>query len=279
MRMLSKNTIEQWIIPHLSIGSRGFECKVPLVELVEAILYRLKTGCQWRELPTEKFFSETILSWNSVYYHFNKWGKAGCWRKIFVNLLRENRQYLDLSRLSLDGSHTPSKNGGEAVAYQGRKSCKTTNTLFIVDNQGIALSMSTPQDGNHHDLYEINILFNELCDMLKDAGISLDGLFLNADSGFDSKELKEVCSKEGIIANIKPNPRNKQDNKITEITDKIFDNELYKGRYVIERTNAWIDGFKALLIRFEFSVQNWVSLHLMAFSVILLHKVAKKTKV
>lgn len=71
MRMLSKNTIEQWIIPHLSIGSRGFECKVPLVELVEAILYRLKTGCQWRELPTEKFFSETILSWNSVYYHFN----------------------------------------------------------------------------------------------------------------------------------------------------------------------------------------------------------------
>ena len=277
--MLSKNTIEKWIIPNLSIGSRGFECKVPLVELVEAILYRLKTGCQWRELPTEKFFSETILSWNSVYYHFNKWGKAGCWRKIFVNLLRENRQYLDLSRLSLDGSHTPSKNGGEAVAYQGRKSCKTTNTLFIVDNQGIALSMSTPQDGNHHDLYEINILFNELCDMLKDAGISLDGLFLNADSGFDSKELKEVCSKEGIIANIKPNPRNKQDNKVIEITDKIFDDELYKGRYVIERTNAWVDGFKALLIRFEFSVQNWISLHLMAFAVILLHKVAKKTKV
>jgi hypothetical protein len=137
----------------------------------------------WRELPTEKFFSDTILSWNSVYYHFNKWSKAGCWRKIFINLLRENRKYLDLSRLSLDGSHTPSKNGGEAVAYQGRKSCKTTNALFVVDNQGIPLSMSTPQDGNHHDLYEINILFNELCGMLKEAGISLDGLFLNADGG------------------------------------------------------------------------------------------------
>jgi hypothetical protein len=42
--MLSKNTIEKWIIPSLSVGSRGFEPKVPLVELVEAILYRLKTG-------------------------------------------------------------------------------------------------------------------------------------------------------------------------------------------------------------------------------------------
>ncbi len=80
--------------------------------------------------------------------------------------------------------HTPpSKNGGEAVAYQGRKSCKTTNALFIVDNQGVPLTMSTPQEGNHHDLYGINVLFDELCDMLKEAGISLDGLFLNADGG------------------------------------------------------------------------------------------------
>ncbi len=62
MRMLSKNTIEKWIIPHLSVGSRGFEPTVPLSELVEAILYRLKTGCQWRELPTKEFFEGTILS-------------------------------------------------------------------------------------------------------------------------------------------------------------------------------------------------------------------------
>jgi hypothetical protein len=53
--MLSKITIEKWILPNLSV-SRGFEPKVPLVELVEAILYPLKTGCQWRELSTEAFF-------------------------------------------------------------------------------------------------------------------------------------------------------------------------------------------------------------------------------
>jgi transposase len=277
--MLSKNTIEKWIIPNLSVGRRGFEPKVPLVELVEAILYRLKTGCQWRELSTEKFFKGKVLSWNSVYYHFNKWTKAGCWQKVFVNLLRENRHHLDLSRLSLDGSHTPAKNGGQAVAYQGRKSCKTTNALFVVDNQGIPLAMSTPQEGNRHDLYEINLLFNELCSMLKEAGISLDGLFLNMDGGFDSRELKEACMKEGIIPNIKPNPRNKQESEVPTKGENIFDDELYKGRYVIERTNAWVDGFKALLIRFEFLVQNWVALHLMAFSVIFLRKISKKTKV
>jgi hypothetical protein len=42
---------------------------------------------------------------------------------------------------------------------------------------------------------QINLLFNELCEMLKEAGITLDGLFLNADSGFDSKELKKFVQR------------------------------------------------------------------------------------
>ncbi|MEA5405601.1 transposase [Arcicella sp. DC2W] len=161
--------------------------------------------------------------------------------------MKENRQYLDLSSLSLDGYHTPAKNGGESVAYQGRKSCKTTNALFLTDNQGIVLSMSTPQAGNHHDLHEISSLFKELCDMLNEADVRLDGLFLNADGGFDSKELKEACCGEGVIANIKPNARNKREETLPVIGTTVFDEELYKGRYVIERSNAWIDGFKALL--------------------------------
>ncbi len=56
MGILNKSTIEKWILPHLTTGKRGFETTVPLVEVVRAILYRLKTGCQWRELPTKQFF-------------------------------------------------------------------------------------------------------------------------------------------------------------------------------------------------------------------------------
>ena len=40
-----------------------------------------------------------------------------------------------------------------------------------------------------------------------------------------------------------------------------------------------IDGFKALLVRFEFSVRNWGALHFIAFSVIFLLKISKKIKV
>lgn len=282
MGILNKSTIERWILPHLTIGERGFETTVPLAEVVKAIFHRLKTGCQWRELPTKQFFTKKVLSWQSVFYYFNKWSKNGCWQKVWIDILSSNRQHLDLSSVEFDGSHTPAKNGGDAIGYQGRKACNTTNTLFMSDNQGVVLGMSTPQAGQHHDLFEIESLFKEICNLLKKAGVNLNGLFLNADPGFDGENFRKVCESENIIPNIKPNPRNNSKLQSLESYQNgthIFDEELYKHRSVIEHSNAWIDGFKALLVRFEFSVKNWVSFHFIAFSVIFLRKINKKIKV
>lgn len=281
MGIMDKSMIEKWILPHLTVGTRGFETTVPLVEIVECIFHRLKTGCQWRELPTKQFFSDKALNWNSVFYYYNKWSKADCWRTIWVNILSQNRQHLDLSSAEFDGSHTPAKNGGDAVGFQGRKACNTTNALFMSDSQGVMLAMSTPQEGQHHDLFQIQALFDEICELLKAAGIDLRGLFLNADPGFDSADFVAACEKEEIIANVKENPRNSANSEqpIYESGRHVFDDELYVDRSVIEHANAWIDGFKALLVRFEFSVKNWMSLHFIAFSVIFLRKIKRKVKV
>lgn len=56
MEILSKNTIEQYILPNLSIGSRGKECEIELLtDIISSILYRLQTGCQCRQLPVKRF--------------------------------------------------------------------------------------------------------------------------------------------------------------------------------------------------------------------------------
>ncbi|WP_460996274.1 hypothetical protein [Spirosoma harenae] len=115
---------------------------------------------------------------------------------------------MDLSSVEFDGSHTLAKNGGDAVGYQGRKACNTTNALFLSDNQGVMLAMSTPQADQHHGLFEIQGLFEEICTLLKAAGINRQDLFLNADPGFDSVGFRLACAKQEIIANVKPNPRN-----------------------------------------------------------------------
>jgi len=48
---LFKKFITKSLLPYLSQTNLGRKLKVPLWCIIKAIIYRLKTGCQWRELP------------------------------------------------------------------------------------------------------------------------------------------------------------------------------------------------------------------------------------
>ena len=148
--------------------------------------------------------------------------------------MKKYKSSFDLSVVNLDGSHASCIRGGEEVGYQGRKKHKTTNALYLTDKQGLVLAMSTPVSGNHNDLFNIEQTFEELTTMLEDDTISVDGIFMNADAGFDSQNLHQLCHQKQIIANIAPNKRNTTDDNWS----RIMDEELYKERYSIERTNA-----------------------------------------
>ncbi|MDJ0364562.1 transposase [Hymenobacter sp. H14-R3] len=72
MEVLRKDIIRTWILPYLSIGTHRPACQADLLGVVKLILYKLKTGCQWRQLPLKQFFNENFLSWESMYYRFNE---------------------------------------------------------------------------------------------------------------------------------------------------------------------------------------------------------------
>ena len=115
MEVISKSTIEQWIVSYLSVGKRGAKSAVALSAIVAALLHRLKTGEQWRWLPLKQFFEPGTLPCNGVYYYFNKWFKDGSFQKAWIAILQHNKRLPDLSSLHLDGSHTLAKQGGEAT--------------------------------------------------------------------------------------------------------------------------------------------------------------------
>ena len=119
------------------------------------------------------------------------------------------------------------------MGYQGRKKRKTTNALYLTDRQGLPLAMFLPVSGHHHDLIEIETHFEQLISPLKQAGIALNGLFLNLDSGFDAENLRTKSASMDIIVNIAHNKRNSG-----VYNNHYFDEVLYKERYAIERTNA-----------------------------------------
>jgi transposase len=269
--VLDKDTIEMEIVPYLPKTKRGFPPTVPLVAIVNAILYKLKTGVQWHQLPVKALFDQTPLTWNAVYYHYRKWCLSGSLKDCWIKFLQSHKQDLDLSSVDLDGSHTPAIRGGADVEYQGRKKRKTTNALYLTDRQGLPLAMSEPVAGNHNDLHDIEVQFEVVTATLEQADIAVEGLFLNADAGFDSKNFRESCSKKEIHPNICFNKRNGNTDR-----DEYFDQDLYDQRYAVERTNAWMDSYRSLLNRFDTTIESWKGFNYLAFIVIALKKFKKK---
>lgn len=60
---------------------------------VDAVLYVLKSGVPWRDLP------ERFGNWNSVWRRFDRWCENGIWEKIVKEL-----SDLDLEELQLDST-------------------------------------------------------------------------------------------------------------------------------------------------------------------------------
>ncbi|WP_243832707.1 transposase [Myroides indicus] len=88
-QVLHKDSIKLDIVPHLLLSKRGFKSKATLYEIVNAILYRLKTGIQWSYLPVKALFSTQVLSHKTVFCHFRNWYKTGVWQSCWTELLKK----------------------------------------------------------------------------------------------------------------------------------------------------------------------------------------------
>ena len=62
------------LIPEAKEGGRPRE--VDIREIVNAVFYILKAGCEWRLLPHD------FPQWKLVYHYFSEWKKRGTWKKI-----------------------------------------------------------------------------------------------------------------------------------------------------------------------------------------------------
>jgi hypothetical protein len=111
---------------------------------------------------------------------------------------------------------------------------------------------------------------NALKKVAKQVGLDLRGAYLNLDGGFDSTHNRKCIFNAGLIPNITENPRNR---KTTKRGRKRFFNEaVHALRMRVERTFAWEDTFKRLLLRFEHIQQQHYGMKLMAYTLINLRQ-------
>jgi hypothetical protein len=100
----------------------------------------------------------------------------------------------------------------------------------------------------------------------KEVGVDLCGAYINLDGGFDSARNRKCIFNAGLIPNIKENPRNRKTTKRGR--KRFFNAAIHALRLCVERTFAWEDKFKRLLLRFERIQQRHYGMKLMAYTLI-----------
>ncbi|WP_430300671.1 transposase [Rapidithrix thailandica] len=77
-------------IPYLSKAKRGYVSKVPLGEVVNAILYKFKTGVHWSLLLCKSLIRSNKTKLGAIYHHFRKWSKEGSWQRAWMHKLNSH---------------------------------------------------------------------------------------------------------------------------------------------------------------------------------------------
>lgn len=212
--------------------------KPNLRKKVEGMLYRMRVGCPWRDLPPK------FGCWNSVYQQFNRWSSKNKLMNIFKALVCDP----DLEWEFIDGSivkahqHSTGAASDEDEAIGKSVAGNTTKIHMAVDAHGLPIAFEIT-GGEVHDCKVAPAFFAKLP----------DADYMIADKGYDSEELRDLVRARSSVPVI---PR--KSNSKTGNDD--MDWGLYKYRHLVENIFARLKHFRAIATRYDKLKRNYASL-------------------
>ena len=224
--------------------SAGIYGKPKLRRTVEVILYKLRVGCPWRDLPD--YFGH----WNSVYKRFNEW----CRLEKLAAVFNELASRPDLEWQFVDGSIVKAHQHSSGAAHGadcgiGKSVAGNTSKIHLaVDSFGLPIAFEIT-GGEVHDCKRAP----EFIAALPQAEHVI------CDKGYDSEPLREQILASGALPII-PKKKNSKTGNID------LDWGLYKYRHLVENAFARLKHFRSIATRFEKLKRNYAGMLALACS-------------
>jgi transposase len=111
------NKIEPWL-ETIGRDPRGAKNKTSNQHIFNSVLYRMRTGIPWRDLP------ERYGPWQTIYRRLRHWMAHGCWAKLFKEVTKfydDEALVIDSSFVKLSQAGTGAKGGTSNKRLAGQK--------------------------------------------------------------------------------------------------------------------------------------------------------------
>jgi transposase len=267
---LTLEQFQEFVLPHLHIGSRGPQPKLSLHTVFNYILKLLYLGCQWKELPIEKNKErQPEIHYSRIYGAFRRYEAHGCFEAIFGGSVSRLflSGHLDISVIHGDGTTTVAKKGGDNLGFSGHKHLKGDKVIPFCDRNCNVIAPFVSAPGNRNESPLLKEALPQVTRIAKKIGLDLSKSIVSLDGVYDSRSNRKAIFNRGMVPNIPANPRGRKTPKRGR--KHIFNPTLFQERFhTIERVFAWEDKFRRLLMRFERLSKLHYALKTLAYTMI-----------